>query len=495
MKKKMAILAMFAMTCCGSSAPSGPSLTIYNQNFAVVRELISLNLIKGINDVSFSGVTAQLEPDSVVLRDPSGNKPILILEQNYRSEPISEALLLSYYEGKTIEFSTDSGIITGKIIKSGHVPIGRPRQGGGYYNYAKSPGFPSESSNLPLVEVDGKFRFGLPGAPIFPSLPDDVLLKPTLQWLLVSDKAGAIDAELSYVSSGMSWEADYNLVSEQRSDLMDLVGWVTIQNWSGKEFKDANIKLMAGDVSKLQKRDEVMEYKSHVISGDDNTFQVTEKEFDDYHLYTLPRLVTLHDSEMKQVEFIRVSGIKSKRFYVYNGVDLSHDSIYGLDRRNDKSYGAKSNTKVWAMREFNNSKENHLGLPLPKGKMRFYIRDDDGSLQFVGENEIDHSPKDELVRVYTGNAFDIVGERTQTNFRGGGRPADWVEEQFEIKVKNHKKEKVEVRVVEHLSRCFNWEIKNNSHPYLKTDVQNIEFRLQIKPEDEQKITYTARYTW
>jgi hypothetical protein len=225
--------------------------------------------------------------------------------------------------------------------------------------------------------------------------------------------------------------------------------------------------------------------------------QVTEKAFDEYHLYSLPLATTLHDRETKQVEFVRASGISSQRIYVYDGVMIDQNQYRGWNMENirdNESYGTQSNPKVWVMREFKNSEANHLGIPLPKGRVRFYRRDDDGKLQFTGENLLDHTAKDELVRLYTGNAFDLTGERRRTNLRRDSSNY-WLDESFEIKVRNHKKEASEIRVVEHLYRWVNWEIRNPSNTFRKTDAQTIEFRIPLKPDEERVITYTVHYSW
>jgi hypothetical protein len=225
---------------------------------------------------------------------------------------------------------------------------------------------------------------------------------------------------------------------------------------------------------------------------------VTEKSFDEYHLYSLLRPTTLRDRETKQVEFVRSAGVKAERLYVYDGAWIDPNRYRGWNLENirqDRDYGTKSNPKVWVMQEFKNTEANGLGIPLPKGRLRFYRRDDDGRLEFTGENVIDHTPKDEKVRVYTGNAFDVVGERSRTNFRLDSVKNEWMDESFEIKVRNHKKEPVEVRVVEHLYRWTNWEVRLASHKWIKTDAQTIEFRVTLPPDGEQVITYTAHYWW
>jgi hypothetical protein len=220
---------------------------------------------------------------------------------------------------------------------------------------------------------------------------------------------------------------------------------------------------------------------------------VTEKAFDEFHLYTLLRAVTLRDRETKQVEFMRATGVRAPVIYVYDGAAMYGRWGGGMNR--DPGYGTQSNKKVWVMREFKNSEENKLGLALPKGRLRFYRRDSaDGRIEFTGENELDHTAKNELIRVKTGDAFDVVGERVRTNFNGNNRQ-DFAEEDFEIKVRNRKAEPITVRVVEHLYRGSNWSITQKSDPFAKKDAQTIEFNVVVPADTEKVITYRARYEW
>jgi hypothetical protein len=502
--KNSVILFLVAVALSGAIAAAEPALTIYNQNFAVVRDTVPLDLQSGINTVRFSGMTAHAEPDSVVLRDPTGKHSLQILEQNYRNDPVSQELLLSLFEGKTIDFEKvnyangqpQEQIIQGKIIRSGYVPhyAAMNRYGPEYYQSQMAY---AQSSSQPIIEVDGKLRFSLPGQPLFPELPDDTILKPTLLWLIQSAKPARFDAELSYISEGMSWEASYNLVAPEKGDNLDLVGWVTIDNQSGKAFENAKIKLMAGDVNKIQPQQmRSFAMNEMLAAGTAAPPPVTEKAFAEYHLYTLERPTTLLDRETKQVEFVHASGIKSEPIYVYDGARISNNYYgWGYENiRNDREYGTQSNPKVWVMREFVNSETNHLGLPLPKGRLRFYRSDADGQMEFIGEDTIDHTPKDETIRINTGNAFDLVGERKQTgyNLDTSRRTLD---ESFAIKLRNHKTEPVEIRVVEHLYRWSNWEITQKSDDFTKKDSQTIEFRVSVEPDEERTITYTVHYSW
>ena len=493
-----AYFVCFLVFCASVSAQqaSQPSLTVYNQDFAVVRQEIPLDLKSGVNQFTESEITMHVEPDSVILRDPTGKHSLQVLEQNYRNDPITEVALLSLYEGQTIEFQSGDRIIKGKVIRSGYVPhnyFAMNRYGQSYYQQQMAVG-----AEQPVIEVDGQLRFSLPGIPIFPRLTDDSILKPRLEWLISTDKAGKFPAEFSYVTGGMSWQADYNIVAPEKGDVVDIVGWVTIDNQSGRTFDNARIKLMAGDVSKLQPGMTGKDFAQFEMRAANAAAPaVTEKAFDEYHLYTLDRSTTLRDRETKQVEFIHATGVASKQLYIYDGAKIEYNRYNGWNWeniRNDHSYGTESNPKIWVMREFVNSEANHLGMPLPKGRVRFYRHNDDGQVEFTGENAIDHTPKDETVRIYTGNAFDLTGERRRTNYVVES-PKNSATETFEIKVRNHKKEAVEVRVVEHLYRGKNWEIATKSDTYQKKDSQTIEFPVKVPPDGEKVITYTAHYTW
>jgi hypothetical protein len=464
-----------------------PALTVYNQNFAVVRDTVTLDLKPGVNNVTFAGATAHLEPNSVVLRDPAGNAQLEILEQNYRNDPVSQEFLLSWFEGKTIDFEVTRhnqapAIIPGKIIRSGYAapPVSHQARN------ANPPAL------QPLIEIGGKLQFGLPGKPLFPSLPDDSVLKPALEWKLNVANAVRLDAQVAYLTRGMSWSADYNIVAPEQGDTVDITGWVTIDNQTGRTFENAKIKLMAGDVNRVEEEPTLGVAAAALQMS---APAVTEESFDEYHLYTLERQTTLRDRETKQVEFVHATGVKSQRIYTYDGIGGARP----FDRHSgnpmiDPNYGTNSQPKVTVVHEFENTAANHLGIPLPEGRLRFYRQSNDSQLEFTGENTIDHTPKDETIRVFTGHAFDIVGERKRTNFRVNSNGHE-MDEQYEIKIRNHKKEPVEVRVVEHLLRWHNWAITEKSADFTKRDSSSIEFRVPVKPDEERVVTYHVRYTW
>ena len=495
MKKLLPVMILLCGVLMGqekaTDSRNQPALTIYNQNFFVAREYVPLDLTPGVNRAQYAGIASHLEPDSVILRDPNG-RALQVLEQNYRNDPISQELLLSFYEGKTIDFLLPTNqIIKGKVVRSGYIPST-------YY----AQNYQQPSYTQPIIEVDGVLRFGLPGQPLFPALSGDSILKPTLSWLLQTNDPGKFDAEISYVASGMSWQADYNLVvsdnPKSKTDLLDMVGWITMRNQSGKTFENASIKLMAGDVNKIQEgtvAGRMYAAEAKAMMNDAAAPVVREKSFDEFHLYSLARPTTLRDQETKQVEFVSSTGIHASRLFIYDGAQVQQYGYYNMEQiRQDQGYGTQSNPKVWVMEEFKNSEFNHLGIALPKGKLRFYRRDTDGHLEFVGENVIDHTPKDETIRVFTGNSFDVVGERKRTNIRVDSAH-NWMDESFEIRVRNHKKESVSVRVVEHLYRWSNWKLTEQSQESHKMDAQTVEFPVTVAPDGEQVVTYTVHYSW
>lgn len=443
-----------------------PALTIYNGGYAVVRETFSLELEAGANEVSFAGVTAQVEADSVILRDSAGKADFRVLEQSYRNDPVTEAMLLSLHEGKQLEFvvrevQKPDRLVIGKVIRSGFVPGGEPVS--------------------PIVEVEGKLQFSLPGEPRFPTLGNGNILKPTLNWKLSAPAAAKFAGEVAYLSQGFTWQASYNIVAPEKSDLLDIVGWVTMENNSGMGFTDAKIKLLAGDVQRAPERPRsAMAALGRAALADGVAFggaaPVKEKSFDEFHLYTLANPTTLRDKETKQVEFVRAVGVKSERVYILEARGTS---------------GQPEKVQVW--REFRNSEANRLGIALPKGNVRFYSQDGDRQLEFTGENAVDHTPKDELVRLRTGNSFDLVATRRQvasTIDQANQRE----QHTYEIKLRNRKTEPVTIVVRENMDGSRNWQIEGETQPFEKKNTRRIEFKVLVQPGEEKTLNYTVKYS-
>lgn len=520
------IATIFAASSLAAQQPAAPptALTIYNQDFAVARTQIDLDLHPGLNEVTTGQVTTQLEPDSVVLKDAnirdSSRKPSFhIAEQNYDAAVVTQDWMLRKYEGKTIDFqvtnvgSRDGQPITNSIIQGKIVRA--PQQEARYPQYP----YPQYQlyANQALVEVDGKLRFQLPGTPLFPASTDSLTLKPTLRWQIDSEKAQKISAELTYITGGLSWEATYNVVAPDSNGIgsrvsatdastdekADLTGWVTIHNQSGTEFPQARIKLMAGDISKIKPRNlayGAMAGNMYQTAESVTVYpgpQVTQKAFDDFHLYDLNRTVSLREGEIKQIQFIEAAGITLSRSYVYDGADAARqpNSQFGGHFVQDRSYGLNSdNIKVSILKEFKNTQANHLGIPLPAGRIRLYRRDFDGQMEFVGESTINHTPTEDTVKISTGSAFDIKGARRQTDFHIDQND-HILDETFEIKLTNQKPEPVTVKVLEHLYRGNNWEVRQKSADYTKLDSRTIQFPVQVPAKGEATLTYSVRYSW
>jgi hypothetical protein len=378
-------------------------LTIYNQDFAVARTTVPLDLHAGTNEVLTTNVTGQLEPDSVVLRDPSGLNLVHVAEQNYDAAVVDQQWMMEKYEGKTIDFQIQGSrveesatgerqvippsIVEGRIIRAG----GQAANG---YPY-----------NQPLIEVGGKMQFSMPGVPVFPATTDGLLLKPTLRWQIDAQKAARFSAELDYITHGMNWQATYNVVVPETADttgpeLAEIIGWVTIENKTGTDFPEATIQLMAGDVAKIQDL-KGRAYMTGMAIGNGAGMgggagaSVTQKAFDDFHLYDLHRTVSLRNEETKQVQFLEASNVTVRRTYQFEGNAPVEQAFYPGYHNDQIGYLNSGNTRVSILEEIKNSESNHLGMPLPAGRLRLYRRDTGGQMQFVGENMIMHTPAEQ----------------------------------------------------------------------------------------------------
>jgi len=459
-------------------------LTIYNSDLAVARTTVDLDLKQGTNEVTTTKVTSQLEPDSVVLRDPQDHHPVQIVEQNYDAAVATQAWMLKKYEGQTIDFEVTHGdrveTVQGKILRA--------------------PDFSNGNGGEPLIETNGKMQFQLPGLPLFPASTDGLLLKPTLRWQIYSNAAAHFPAELSYLTHGFNWNATYNVVATGEEaatsgeEMMDIVGWVTISNNSGTDFTEARVKLMAGNVANAPPPPRPMfRAMAGAVSMAEPAPQVTQKSFDDFHLYDLNRQVTLKDRETKQIEFIRAAGVPVTRKYIYDGAENLPGPIEG-GAYTQPDFGSSSGKQVRVEQEFINSKKNHLGMPLPAGTMRFYRRDADGQMEFVGENTINHTPEDEKVKLSTGSAFDVTGERKRIDFKVDSQ-ARTIDESYAITVKNAKDKPVDVEITEHLFRAANWDIVEKSSPFQKEDSSTVIFPVTVPAHGNQQVTYTVHYSW
>jgi len=471
-----ATAAMAAGTAATTPAEEGVALTIYNQNFGVVREKRKVDVTEKVGTIRFSDVAAQIDGTSVQfksLTDPGAT----VLEQNYEYDLVSADKLLEKYIDKQIAVLTKDGSrYSGKLLSfdANQLVI---RQD-------------DEKSEIVMVQRGDNVKDIQFGA-----LPEGLITKPTLVWKLATEKLGQQLIEVAYQTAGINWQADYNAVLNPNDTKLDLSGWVTINNQSGATYRDAKLKLIAGDVRRIeppQVQAKAFAVRS-MLGAENEAAGFAEKSFFEYHMYTLGRPATVAQNQTKQIELLKAADVPVKKVFLYDGAPQYR--FYG-GLMSDANFGSEvGNKKVNVVIEVKNSKDNNMGMALPKGKVRLYKRDEaDGSLEFIGEDEIDHTPKDETVKLHIGDAFDIVGERKRTNYHVDAA-GHVITESFEIHVRNHKTEPVDVLVKETLYRWNNWEITDSNQKWTKYDSNTIHFPVKVDKDGEQVITYTVKYTW
>jgi hypothetical protein len=450
---------------------AGVELAVYNQNLALVKDHRSMTLEEGLNEVRFVDVAALIDPTSVHFRSMTDPEGTVVLEQNYEYDVVGTAKLLQKYVDMEIAVVTQDGQeYVGTLLSGSEDVILQAADG-----------------QVTVLKLEQIKEFA------FPALPDGLITRPTLVWLLESAAGGSQEVEVTYLTNGVNWEADYIVVLGQDETSLDLDGWVTLDNRSGTAYEDATLKLIAGDIHRAPTDGYAVEEEMLYAEAPRAAApQVEERAFFEYHLYEVQRPVTVKNNQTKQIEFVTATGVPAEKFFVYDGAQIGYRSTYSPVE--DPSYGTASNTKVMVMVEFENGEEQGLGVPLPRGVLRVYQEDVDGSTLLIGEDAIDHTPRDEQVRLYVGDAFDIVGERVQTDFQAD-YDDDWMEESYRITLRNHKDEDVEVRVVEHLFRWSEWTILDATEDFEKLDSQTIEFRVPVEADGETEVTYTVRYEW
>ena len=446
--------------------------------FALVRQDRDIQVPRGRGIIQYTDVAALIDPTTVQflsLSDPDGTK---VLEQNFQFDLVSQDKLLSRYIDRQLNVEQMRGdgvkVVDGTLISSNDGLVLRGAEG-----------------QIHALRDWSSIRFG--------ELPGGLITRPTLEWDVESGKGGAQRARVSYQTGGITWWADYNLIftegADANSGFVDVGAWVSLLNQSGARYQDAKLKLIAGDVH----RAEPERPKAYMLERAAEADMMVaaqgfeEKAFFEYHLYTLGRPATIPNNSTKQIElFDAATRVPAKKQLVYYGADFAVP--YGGPML-EREFGPASNTKVDIWLKFRNDKPSGMGMPLPAGRIRVSQQDKaDGSLEFIGEDTIDHTAKDEDVRVRLGTAFDVVGERRQTDFllNTKGRV---MEEAFEIKVRNHKDQPVEVIVRESLYRWSEWKLIEQSSPSEKRDAQTVEFPVRIAADGEAVVTYRVRYTW
>lgn len=467
-------------------------LTIYNQNLSLVREERTFALEPGVAQVIVPDIPATIDGTTVHFRsltDPGG---VRVLEQNYQYDLVHPARLLERYLGKEVEFvRTDPLTHREDTVRARLLATGYTDQRG----YGNVPAYAMTGGMI--AEVGGKIEIAPEGRLVLPALPDGLVLRPRLQWLVQSDRGGTHASEVSYLAGGLSWNADYVVLLDRSDTRCDLTGWVTLTNASGTTFRNAGLKLVAGDVNIVRNAMAGMMKARSDLAVDEAAAapQFRQTSLFEYKLYTLQRRTDVAEGETKQIELTSGRNIPARKTFIYDGQgDWWRSWLNSPSYRNQGTFGQESNPKVGVFLTFRNEEDAGLGMPLPKGKVRVYKRDEDGREQFIGEDEIDHTPKNEEVRLYLGNAFDITGERSQKDFRSfaGGRV---VEETIQVRVRNHRNTAADVQVYEHPWRWSQWDIVEAGSEWTKIDQSTVRFPLHIAPEGEGRIAYTIRYSW
>ena len=433
------------------AAPSGKrdvAVTVYNENLGVVKDARTFSIAKGVSDVSFTDVAALIDPTSVHLR-PLGSASLEVLWQDYRFDLVSTEKLLERYVDQSVQVATkDDQVREGTLLSyDGASLVLRDTRGG-----------------LTLMNRAEVRQVSLA------SLPKGLITRPTLVWRLRAAQGGDIPAEVSYMTSGMAWHAEYVAVlNGEAATSLGLQGWASVENRSGATFDDAKIKLVAGTVHRapIARPPYPMDYERGGIAMKASE-QMAERGFFEYHLYEVPLRATLSNNEVKQLGLLHADGIKSVKKFAYEA--------------------DKDAAKVMVTVEFENATASGLGLPLPEGIVRVFQRDTDGSLELAGEDRIKHTPKNETVRVAVGAAFDITPEKKQMDTRQISQRIQEIS--YEITLKNHKNTTVDVTVIEHA--YGDWEIVKSSIPAKKKDATTFEFAVSPKPETPLTITYTVR---
>ena len=447
-KPKEAIIKLASFE---SDQKEGTELTIYNQNFGLVKDIRPLYLEEGLNLVEYKDVASRIDPTSVLFKDldyPSS----FVVEQNYEYDLISRTKLLEKYldlELTVVDIQgQDAKEYTGTLL--------------------------SYDDGIVLQTENGIVILN-PETITFPELPQNLRTKPTLVWKIYSETAGDRTTETTYLTDGINWHAEYIANVNSTDDLMDFTGWVSVDNQSGTSYPSTSLKLVAGDVHRVSNNQSNYAYEK-VYADSASGYapeQFGEESLFEYHMYTLDRETDVLNNQTKQISLLSSENVPIQKIFYYDG--------------------ARQGTKVQVKIEFKNSENQGLGLPLPKGKVRVYKEDSSGKQQFIGEDSIDHTPKDEDTTLFLGNAFDIVGERTQVSNENLSK--GWYRTSYEITLSNHKDTAENIVVHEYVGQS--WNITQKSHEFEQKNSSEIEFNVNVPANGETTITYTIdhKYYW
>ncbi len=441
------------------------NITVYNSNIGLVRETRLLSLPTGRIALHFADVAAQIRPETVHLASLTSADALHILEQNYQYDLLNPGKLMDKYVGREVTLVLRRYENSTEILTPVQATLLSNNSGQVWRINGQIVINPSN-----IAETR------------FPDVPQNLVASPTLVWDLENDKSGAQTVEANYLTAGMNWRADYVLVINDDDTKGDVQGWVTLTNSSGVGFENARLQLVAGDVNRVQNE---MDYspRDDMAAGArerSSVSQFNEKAFFEYHLYTLARPATIREQETKQVSLLEASNFNVTKEFVVNG-----NAAYYYNYNNP---GAAIKEKVGVYMQFRNSQQNKLGMPIPAGTVRLYKKDTDGGQQFIGEDRLDHTPKDEDVRVKVGDAFDVVAERKQTDYKVISSTV--YEYAYEIKIRNHKDVPVTVIVNEPIGG--DWQMLWSTFKHEKTAAFAAQFKVPVGKDGEARLSYRVR---
>ncbi len=470
------VLLTVALAGLQKEAPSSNEITVYNQGFGLVKEYRMLQLKQGRQTLAIENVASQIQPNSVGFRSISAVGSINVLEQNYQYDLINTEAILDKAVGSKIKLirtlpNSTKEVLTGTLMSSPTAIVNS--NGATEYTY----------NGMVLRTDDGRIVLNPTGEVEVDSIPEGMISRPTLLWDVDSTKSGQNTVELSYITGGMSWNADYVLTIDPLAKA-DLQGWVTMNNQSGATFKNVNLKLLAGDVNQVQNAPVPMT-RAMAGGGFGGAAQFKQQSLFEYHLYTLQRPTTLNNKETKQISLLEAHGIAVTEKMI---VDSLQDQGQYYPSEGEVGTG---DFHPQVRLEFMNSEKNNLGMPLPMGTVKIYERDSDGSVQMIGEDHIDHTPKDEKLSLVAGRSFDVVATRKRLNFHVLG-PNDF-QENFEITVRNHKDVAQAVTLLER--HYGDWRVSQTSDPFTKTDANSMQFELNIPANGTKVVHYMVTTRW
>ncbi len=437
-------------------------ITIYNENLALVKDSRKVMLDQNVNRLAWRDVAAQIRPETTLLRNLTAPSQFRLLEQNFDFDLLTPAKLLEKYVGKEITVIRTNSV-TGSEASEAAIVL---------------------STNEGVVlKFKDRIETGVPGRLVFADVPKNLRDKPTLLISLINSSQGKHDLELSYLTHGLSWHADYVAALNEDDSLLDLSGLVTLTNRSGIAYHSAGLQLVAGDVNQIQPEQRIARKMMAQAAEMSDAVQMKEESLFEYHLYTLQHPTTLSENQTKQVALLSAANIPLSKEYLLHGADYYYSGRY-------ETIGQKH--KISVLINFRNQGQN-LGIPLPKGVIRVYKKDLQGDSQFVGEDRIDHTPSNELIRLKLGNAFDITADKIQTDFQqiaGTARHASIFETAYQITLKNAKKEAVTIQVQEPIPG--DWQVIAESLPHKKLSAGLLEWKVPVTANSETTLTYRVR---